>query len=134
MYLYINNLNNITDLSINRVPPRGLDQEGMMKMKGPGRSMMYSYDELRSHFPYLIPQAPVLSAPQPPVSVAYFQELHAHAHSQIHPYVPLQYPAYVSGSPHPLTSTCTSPHAQDRSLKLCSETSAFEPIYTNRLG
>ena len=42
----------------------GLDPDGMMKMKGPGRSMMFSYDELRSHFPYLIPQPPILSAPQ----------------------------------------------------------------------
>lgn len=114
---------------------RGLDHEGMMKMKGPGRSMMYSYDELRSHFPYLIPQAPVLPTSQPPVSIGYLQELHAHAHSPIHPYLPLQtYPAYVSGSPHQLTSSCASTHAQERSLNLCSETSAFEPIYSNRLG
>ena len=124
----------VTNFLNNRVSCRGLDQDGMMKMKGPGRSMMFSYDELRSHFPYLIPKAPILPAPQP-AAAAYLQELHAHAHSQIHPYVPLQtYPAYVSGSPHPLTSTCTSTHTQDSSLKLCSETSAFEPVYTNRLG
>lgn len=116
--------------------PRGLEQDGMMKMKGPGRSMMFSYDELRSHFPYLIPQAPVLPTPQPSVSAAYLQELQAHAHAQIHhSYVPLQtYPAYVSGSPHPRTSTCTSTHAQSSSLSLSSETSAFEPIYSNRLS
>ena len=115
---------------------RGLEQDGMMKMKGPGRSMMFSYDELRSHFPYLIPQAPVLPTPQPSVSAAYLQELQAHAHAQIHhSYVPLQtYPAYVSGSPHPRTSTCTSTHAQSSSLSLSSETSAFEPIYSNRLS
>ena len=116
--------------------PRGLEQDGMMKMKGPGRSMMFSYDELRSHFPYLIPQAPVLPTPQPSVSAAYLQELQAHAHAQIHhSYVPLQtYPAYVSGSPHPRTSTCTSTHAQSSSLSLSSVTSAFEPIYSNRLS
>lgn len=121
---------------LSMVFPRGLDQDGMMKMKGPGRSMMFSYDELRSHFPYLIPQAPVLPTPQTSVSAAYLQELHAHAHAQIHhPYVPLQsYPAYVSGSPHPRTSTCTSAHAPSSSLTLSSETSAFEPIYSNRLA
>ncbi|XP_068687539.1 homeobox protein SIX6-like [Montipora capricornis] len=110
-----------------------VDQEGMIKMKGPGRSMMHSYDELRSHFPYLIPQTPVLPAPQPPVSAEFLQELHAHAHSQIHPYLPLQtYPAYVSGSPHPLVSPCMNRHAQVDRLNLCSEASAFEPICTNR--
>ncbi|XP_066016946.1 homeobox protein SIX6-like isoform X3 [Pocillopora verrucosa] len=116
----------------------GLDQDGMMKMKGPGRSMMFSYDELRSHFPYLIPQAPVIPTPQPSVSAAYFQDLHvhAHAHAQFHrSYAPLQtYPAYVSGSPHPCTSTCTSNHTQVTPLSLSSQTSAFEPIYSSRLA
>ncbi|XP_068687540.1 uncharacterized protein [Montipora foliosa] len=115
------------------ITERAVDQEGMIKMKGPGRSMMHSYDELRSHFPYLIPQTPVLPAPQPPVSAEFLQELHAHAHSQIHPYLPLQtYPAYVSGSPHPLVSPCMNRHAQVDRLNLCSEASAFEPICTNR--
>ena len=106
-----------------------------MKLKGPGRSMMFSYDELRSHFPYLIPQAPVIPTPEPSVSAAYLQELHAHAHAQFHrTYVPVQtYPAYVSGSPHPCPSTCTSTHAQVSSLSLSSETSAFEPILSSRL-
>lgn len=114
---------------------RGLEHDGMMKMKGPGRSMMFSYDELRSHFPYLIPQTPVLPTPQPSVSAAYLQGLQAHTHAQIHySYLPLQtYPAYVSGSPHPRTSTCTNTHAESSSLSLSSETSAFEPIYSNRL-
>lgn len=113
----------------------GLDQDGMMKMKGPGRTMLFSYDELRSHFPYLVPQPPVLPAPQAPVSAGYLMDVHAQAHSHNYACVPLQtYPAYVSGSPHPLTSTCTSTHAQNSPLALCSETSAFKPIYTNRLA
>ncbi|XP_029183113.1 homeobox protein SIX6-like [Acropora muricata] len=111
----------------------GLDQEGMIKMKGPGRSMVHSYDELRSHFPYLIPQAPVLPTSQPPMSAGFLQELHAHAHPQVHPYLPVQtYPAYISRSPLPLVSACTSTHAQVDRLSLYSETSAFEPICVNR--
>lgn len=129
---------------------RGIDQEcGLMKMKGTGRSMVFSYDELRSHFPYLVPESPVISVPQTQVSAVYLQDLHARAQLQelqahassrdfhgqapsvqeVHAHMPLQsYPAYVSSPPHPYhpsSMRCTA-------VSLSSETSAFEPIYASK--
>ena len=115
---------------------RGLEQDfGFMKLKGAGRSMMFSYDELRSHFPYLIPQRPIIPSCQPPLSAVYMPDSQAHAYSYDLMHGSLQsYPAYVSGSPHPRSSTCTNVHAQESALNLSSETSAFEPIYSSRLS
>lgn len=97
---------------------------------------MHSYDELRSHFPFLIPQQTTIPAPAHAMSAACLPE-YAHSHSFTQYQVPYgAYPAYVSTHPpcvmSSYVSTATSPArftaSPHTTVKMSSETSAFQPI------
>lgn len=129
---------------------RGLDQDFcMMKIKDNSRSMMHSYDELRNHFPFLIPQQTSIPSQSPTMSAACLPEYSAlaHGYTQCQAVAYPTYPSYVPAvtAHHPCnvphgSYMVTSPTVNSLSysrqsnpshtsvVKMSSETSAFEPI------
>lgn len=111
-----------------------------MKIKDTNRSMMHSYDELRTHFPYLIPQQTAIQSQPSTMSAACHPE-YAHPHTLAQFQVPYAtYPAYVSA--HPVCGlssyvscvgpTITSPtrltNSPHTAVSMSSNTSAFQPV------